>query len=133
MDNRLSINPLQQPKRIKLQRMAMMKTLDLKQAAAFLKMHPVTVQAKARAGEIPAAKHGKCWAFIKDDLVSYLRSLYSSKWRTLEGDTKEDSLCHFTSVRTPPSGGFVSPTKESEYSKALALPSASKRKSTKPS
>ena len=109
----------------------MMETLNLEQAAAFLKMHPVTVQGKARSGEIPAAKPGKCWAFIKDDLVSYLRSLYSSKWRTLEGDTQEKSLCHFTSVRTPPSGGFVSPTKATEYSKALELPSVSKRKSTK--
>jgi excisionase family DNA binding protein len=109
-----------------------METLDLKQAAAFLKMHPVTVQAKARAGEIPAAKPGKCWTFIKDDLVSYLRSLYSSKWRTLEGDTKENLLCHSISERTHQSGGFVLPTKATEYSKALELPSDKKRKSTKP-
>ena len=110
-----------------------METLDLEQAAAFLKMHPVTVQAKARAGEIPAAKPGKCWAFIKDDLVSYLRSLYAPQWRTLEGDTQEKSLCHSTSVRTPPSGGSVSPIRDAEYSKALALPTVSRRKSTKPS
>ena len=108
-----------------------METFDLKQAAKFLKMHPVTVQAKARAGEIPASKPGKCWAFIKDDLVSYLRSLYSPKWRTLEGDTKENLLCHSTSVRTHPIGGFVLPTKANEYRKALALPTVSKRKSTK--
>ncbi|MEQ1813707.1 MAG: helix-turn-helix domain-containing protein [Candidatus Nitrotoga sp.] len=95
-------------------------------------MHPVTVQGKARSGEIPAAKPGKCWTFIKDDLVSYLRSFYSSKWRTLEGDTKENLPCHSTSVRTHQSGGFVSPTKASEYSKVLALPSAKRRKSTKP-
>jgi len=31
-----------------------METLNLEQAAAFLNMHPVTVQAIARAGEIPA-------------------------------------------------------------------------------
>ena len=97
----------------------MMETLDLEQAAAFLKMHPVTVQAKARAGEIPAAKPGKCWAFIKDDLVSYLRSLYSPKWRTLEGDTQEKSLCHSTSVRTPPFGGFVSPTRAAAHLLAI--------------
>ena len=47
-----------------------METLNLEQAAAFLNMHPVTLQAKARAGEIPAAKPGKCWTFIQDDLVS---------------------------------------------------------------
>ena len=47
-----------------------METLNLEQAAAFLNMHPVTLQAKTRAGEIPAAKPGKCWTFIQDDLVS---------------------------------------------------------------
>jgi len=113
--------------------MAMMETLDLKQAAAFLKMHPVTVQAKARSGEIPAAKPGKCWAFIKDDLVTYLRSLYSSKWRTLEGDNMEVSKCHSASVQAHQSGGFDLPIRDGEYSYLLALPSASKRKSTKPS
>ncbi|WP_445082549.1 helix-turn-helix domain-containing protein [Candidatus Nitrotoga sp. AM1P] len=96
-------------------------------------MHPNSVQSKARSGEIPAAKPGKCWAFLQDDLVSYLRSLYSSKWRTLEGDTKENLPCHSTSVRTHQSGGFVSPTRVTEYNKALALPCEKKRKSTKPS
>ena len=37
-----------------------MNTLDLKAAAAFLHIHPVTLQEKARAGEIPGAKIGKC-------------------------------------------------------------------------
>jgi excisionase family DNA binding protein len=107
-----------------------METLNLEQAAAFLNMHPVTVQAKARTGEIPAAKPGKRWTFIQDDLVSYLRSLYSGKWRTLEGDTKE-KLCHFTSEKIHQFGGSGSPTKATEYSKALALPSELKRKSSK--
>jgi hypothetical protein len=111
--------------------MIAMETLNLEQAAAFLNMHPNTVQERARAGEIPAAKPAKCWTFIKDDLVSYLRSLYSPEWRTLEGDTKEKLLCHSTSVRTHQFGGFVSPTKASEYSKVLALPSDKRRKSTK--
>lgn len=37
-----------------------MRTLNIKQAADFLNMHPVTVQEKARAGVIPGAKPGKC-------------------------------------------------------------------------
>jgi excisionase family DNA binding protein len=60
-----------------------MRTLNLKQAAAFLHMHPNTVQERAKAGTIPAAKPGKLWVFIEDDLVSYLRGLYDS------GKTKE--------------------------------------------
>ena len=70
-----------------------MKTLDLKEAAQFLKLHPVTVQAKARSGEIPASKPGKRWTFVQDDLVTYLRSLYPDKWRTLQGDSKEVLTC----------------------------------------
>ncbi|WP_426994489.1 hypothetical protein [Methylomonas sp. CM2] len=35
-----------------------MKTLDLHASADMLHMHPSTVLAKARAGEIPAAKPG---------------------------------------------------------------------------
>jgi len=38
--------------------------LNLAQTAAFLNMHPVTVQAKARAGEIQVGKLGKQWAFL---------------------------------------------------------------------
>ncbi|MBC7758272.1 MAG: helix-turn-helix domain-containing protein, partial [Phormidesmis sp. FL-bin-119] len=95
----------------------LIETMDLKQAAAFLKMHPVTLQAKAKAGEIPAAKPAKCWAFIKDDLVIYLRSLYSCTWRTLVSDKQEIAICHSISERTPPFGGFVLPTKDAEYRK----------------
>jgi len=109
----------------------MMETLDLKQAAAFLKMHPVTLQAKARAGLIPAAKPGKCWAFIKDDLVTYLRSIYSSHWRTLQGDNMENSLCHFTSEKTHLSGGSDLPTRVAEYNAALGLQIKRRHKSTK--
>jgi excisionase family DNA binding protein len=54
-----------------------MQTLDIKQAAAFLRMHPVTVQSKAKAGEIPGAKPGKSWVFIEEDLVEYIRSQYT--------------------------------------------------------
>ena len=105
--------------------------MDLKQAADFLNMHPVTLQAKARTGEVPAAKPAKGWTFIKDDLVINLRSLYSYKWRTLVSDKQEIALCHSISERTQPSGGFVLPTKESAYNKALALTTARKPKSMK--
>ena len=53
-----------------------MSTFTLQQAAAFLKIHPVTLQEKARAGEIPGAKIGKCWVFLEIDLVEHIRSQY---------------------------------------------------------
>ena len=42
-----------------------MNTLDLQSAAAFLHIHPVTLQEKARAGEIPGAKIGNGTATVQ--------------------------------------------------------------------
>lgn len=58
-------------------------TLDLKQAAVFLHLHPTTVQERAKRGMIPgAAKPGKCWVFLEDGLRAYLISL--SPCRSIE-------------------------------------------------
>ena len=53
-----------------------MRTLELKEAAAFLHIHPVTLLRKAQAGEVPAAKPGKRWVFLDVDLTAYLRANY---------------------------------------------------------
>ena len=50
-----------------------------------LKMHPATLQQKARAGLIPGAKLGKCWIFVEVDLIEYVRSQYRP--RALQGDS----------------------------------------------
>ena len=51
-------------------------TLDLKRAAEYLHLHPVTVQDRAKRGMIPgAAKPGKCWVFLEEGLRAYLISL----------------------------------------------------------
>ena len=83
-------------------------TLDLEEAARFLRMHPVTLRNKARSGAVPGSKPGKHWVFLRIDLEAYLRSI--SPARVLQGDNQEVSECHSTSVRTHPIGGskFVS-------------------------
>jgi len=53
-------------------------TLDLQEAAHFLKLHWQTVRERAKSGEIPAAKLGRRWVFLKADLVLYLQSHYST-------------------------------------------------------
>ncbi|PKO46406.1 MAG: hypothetical protein CVU29_06270 [Betaproteobacteria bacterium HGW-Betaproteobacteria-22] len=53
-----------------------MTTMNLKQAAAYLHMHPVTLLLKAQSGKVPAAKPAKCWVFIQQDLQDFLRGLY---------------------------------------------------------
>lgn len=37
--------------------------LDVKEAARFLRLHPVTLREKAAAGEIPGKKIGRVWRF----------------------------------------------------------------------
>lgn len=64
-----------------------MRTLTLQEAAALLKLHPVTVAERAADGRIPAAKIGRRWVFVEDDLISYVRAHYSR--RALQGDTLE--------------------------------------------
>jgi len=54
-----------------------MKTLDLSEAAAFLKMHPEEVRRRAKLGLIPGAKAGRAWVFIDEDLAAWLRERYS--------------------------------------------------------
>jgi len=101
------------------------KTLNLKEAAAFLKIHPVTLSVKASTGEIQGAKVGKCWVFLEVDLVAHIRAQY--KVRALQGVHEEkEKLCHFTNAKTPLHGGLKSPSVEKKYKEALGLPTKSK-------
>src|SRR6266852_8482328 len=76
-----------------------MSTLTLRQAAALLKIHPVTLQEKARAGVIPGAKIGRAWVFVEIDLLEYIRAQYTR--RAFQGDRKELE-CHSSNARTHP-------------------------------
>jgi len=105
-----------------------MSTLTLQQAAALLKIHPVTLQEKARAGVIPGAKIGRAWVFVEIDLLEYIRAQY--RRRAFQGDRKEVLECHSANAKTRPTGGSVSATTDDEYSKALALPTRRKPGST---
>jgi len=105
-----------------------MNTLTLQQAAALLKIHPVTLLEKARAGEIPGAKIGKCWVFVEIDLIDYIRSQY--RRRALQGEHTEVSVCHSSNAKTPLNGGSNSTTTDDEYSKVLALPTRRRPGST---
>jgi hypothetical protein len=76
-----------------------MKTLDLKEAAAFLKMHPEEVRRRARLGQLPGAKVGKRWVFLEDDLVAYVRASCPSSRQALQVTSpKEQQTCHLSSA-----------------------------------
>ncbi|MBI5922674.1 MAG: helix-turn-helix domain-containing protein [Betaproteobacteria bacterium] len=94
--------------------------MDVEEAAHFLHIHTVTLRNKVRCGEIPGAKLGKRWVFLRVDLERYIRSQYPS--RALQGDNHEVMPCHSTSVRTRRTGGSKSVSKvDSLYSEALGL------------
>jgi len=96
-----------------------LKTLDLYEAADFLKMHWQTLRGKAARGEIPAAKPAKQWVFLLEDLVSYLRSNYSQSRLELQVQNGGSSLCCI-SDETLSSGGVSSPHQtEKEYTYLL--------------
>jgi excisionase family DNA binding protein len=54
----------------------LLRTLNLDEAAKFLKMHKATLGEKARANQIPSAKPGRSRVFLEIDLVAYLRAQY---------------------------------------------------------
>jgi len=89
-------------------------TLDLLEAALFLRMHPEEVRRRAKIGLIPGAKPGKSWVFLQEDLVKYLRALYAPERQALQViPKKEDFSCHFLNAAV--SGGLALPLqRESE-------------------
>lgn len=97
-------------------------TLTLKEAAEWLHMSPAVLCRKARSGLVPAAKPGKHWIFLADDLAAYVRSLYpASRQVPLGCRDKEKSLCLYSNATTRGGSTSLLPT-GSEYATALGLP-----------
>jgi hypothetical protein len=103
-----------------------MNSLDLKQAAAFLKMHPEEVRRRARLGLLPGAKPGKAWVFLEDDLVAYVRARYASSRQALQVTSpKEQQTSHSSNAEVR--GGSTSPRHQESALDALLI-QAVKRK-----
>lgn len=99
-----------------------MQSLDLRQAAQFLKIHPEELRRRAKMGQIPGAKVGRAWVFLLEDLADYLRSLYSRPRQALRVTLrKELAECHFANV-VQSGGSTCSPLPENEYAALLGLP-----------
>ncbi|MGH8560795.1 MAG: helix-turn-helix domain-containing protein [Nevskiales bacterium] len=106
-----------------------MRTLDLQEAALFLRMSPAVLRRKAKQGLVKAAKPGKRWVFLEADLADYLHRLYAAGGQApLSGSNLEKSI--WESTNAVKSGGFVSPRPAGgEYADLLKLPTAKQRKS----
>ena len=71
-----------------------MRTLNLTEAAIFLRMHPEEVRRRAKLGQLPGAKPGKSWVFLENDLVEYVRSLYAKPRQALQVTNGKENSCH---------------------------------------
>ncbi|NEX22169.1 helix-turn-helix domain-containing protein [Thiorhodococcus mannitoliphagus] len=101
-----------------------MRTLDLTEAADFLRLHPETLRRLAACGDIPSAKPGKHWVFIDEDLANWLRARYAEQARAVEPRGK--TRCS-TADPTAGTGGSASPHQTAKKYDALL-----ERKTRKP-
>ncbi|MBU2802677.1 helix-turn-helix domain-containing protein [Acidithiobacillus caldus] len=95
----------------------MVRTFNLEEASEFLHLHPDTLQQMAKHGEIPAAKPGKRWVFIEEDLVDWLRDRYR----------KDKNQCSGNAVTF---GGSISSTMEDAFDALVGRQIERKRRST---
>ncbi|NDI85125.1 helix-turn-helix domain-containing protein [Undibacterium crateris] len=66
-------------------------SLNIRQCADLLHVNESTVSEMAISGEIPGAKIGRAWVFLKEDVISYLRNEISKQTavRKKEADEKK--------------------------------------------
>ncbi|MGZ8173999.1 MULTISPECIES: helix-turn-helix domain-containing protein [Methylobacter] len=103
-----------------------MKTLDLTEAADLLKLHPQSVLQRARSGTLPSAKPGKCWVFIEEDLINWIRSQYYSPQQDV-GQGGNKVCC--TKDKIVNTGGIASPHQTAQqYANLLRLPTKGRLK-----
>ena len=82
-----------------------------------------TLRQGAKAGEIPGAKIGKSWVFIKEDLLSHIRALYPSQRQVVQvSSQQEKNTWHCTAERKARHGGRASQhPMDTEYDSLLGL------------
>ncbi|VVD26558.1 DNA binding protein, excisionase family [Paraburkholderia dioscoreae] len=102
-----------------------MRTLTLGEAADMLKMHPEGLRRRAKSGLVPAAKPGKQWVFLQEDLQNYLRSLYASNRQALQGDHGSQKTWRFSDAVVP--GGLISPARAARELESLLAPKTSRK------
>jgi len=67
-------------------------TFTTDEAAAYLRLHPRTVEKKARKGLLPAAKTGRKWLFRRRDLDAWADRLAAAAADREEAEWEESDL-----------------------------------------
>ncbi|MFA6037431.1 MAG: helix-turn-helix domain-containing protein [Legionellales bacterium] len=99
-----------------------MRTLNLNEAAQYLKIHPHTLQSRAKRGLIPGSRIGRRWVFLEADLAEYIRKAYPAREERLQGfHNKEVMQCQSLNVATSTGQSLRHPM-DSEYASLLGLP-----------
>ena len=100
-----------------------MEIIELNEAAILLKMSPETLRRKAQTGEVPAAKPGKQWIFIPDDLFSYIRSEYKVENNFYLTNSNGDNTCNTVKKKIPhlPRGDYMAQRKVEKVYKELMM------------
>jgi hypothetical protein len=100
------------------------KTLDISEAAQFLKMNPEVLRRKAKLNQVPGRKTGRSWVFIEEQLAQWIKEDYIERRRELrvvDPKPEKHTWQSTHAVKTKP-GGSDSPrqTAESLYKRLLA-------------
>ncbi|MDR9847131.1 helix-turn-helix domain-containing protein [Herbaspirillum huttiense] len=97
-------------------------TLDIDEAAEFLKINRQTALQLSQSGILPGAKIGRAWVFLEEDLKDYLRSEVKKQQRLRQIEADVDgqlaSSVSFAKTHTP---NVISPTRKPGR-KARTLP-----------
>ena len=71
-------------------------TMSVVEVAKYLHIHPDTVKARARSGQIPAFMPGRKWVFYRHEVDAYLETTRSC--RSIKGQTRRISIADLRSV-----------------------------------
>lgn len=102
----------------------MPRTLTIDEAAELLKTHSDTVSDCIHNRGLPAARIGRAFVLVEDDIITWLRTQYD-KWK--------DKPCGSTSAANEARGGLTSETlRASALDEALAPQTTPKRRRQPP-
>jgi hypothetical protein len=110
-----------------------MTTLDLKEAAAFLKIHPETMRQMALAKKVHGTKIGRRWVFLQEHLVQLLTGDYPKQGglRLVVNNSQEQTKWQSTKEKTTERTTGISTSSAqtaSEYDALLAPKTNKQRK-----
>ncbi|WP_369832138.1 helix-turn-helix domain-containing protein [Motiliproteus sp. MSK22-1] len=90
--------------------------MGLEGAAEYLRCEPETLRKLAKSLEIPGAKIGHEWVFVRQDLASYVKSRYYQNVQSGVADrNKEESICQSTNAKVRHFGKSNSPLKGKSF------------------